>query len=313
MGIRAAVGSAIIDFLDPSKAENEKRRVEEEIVRFGPGGPDEDPSGKVALTIAPHALYTVSAETLRWVSEKAQEHGMALHIHLSETEQEVKECLKTNGMRPTAWLEAQGVLGPHCIAAHGIWLDEDELDLLAERKVTVVHNPASNMKTSAGSCFPYRKYHRRGIGMMLGTDGCASNNALDLFSDARLAGLLQKHHSGDPTIFPAPELMDMLTGAASRPASGSGVGPFRTLSGKLEPGAPADFILLDLSNPRLIPLHNPLSNIAYAADGGCVDTVVCGGKVLMAGGEVPGEKAIVAEAAEAAKRLVSRQGISSTL
>lgn len=295
-GMRVSFGPVIFDFFDSGRAERSLRETEELIARFGPEGSEADPKGKVLLAVAPHSIYTVSSGTLRRSAELAGEHGMTLHIHLSETEKELRDCLAENGVRPARYLDSLGVLGSGCAAAHCVHLDEAEMDLLAERGVTVVHNPASNMKTSAGSCFPWRKLRERGVGIMMGTDGCASNNALDLFSDGRLAGLLQKHHFGDPTLLPAKDIVAMLTGAGS--------GAFPGVSGRLEAGAPADFILLDASSPRLTPVHNPYSSIAYSAGESCVDTVVCGGEVLMAGGHVPGEEAITAAARQAAEELL---------
>jgi 5-methylthioadenosine/S-adenosylhomocysteine deaminase len=304
MGIKAAVGSAIIDFSDPKKAEEARRQILEEVDRFGPKGNEADERKRVSLAIAPHAIYTVGADTLQWCAERAKQENIPFHIHLAESEKEVADCLAQTGKRPVAYLDELGVLDTNCIAAHGIWVDEEDLDILAARGVTMVHNPASNMKTSAGSCFPYQEYRRRGIPLMIGTDGCASNNALDLFSDGRLAGLLQKHHFGDPTLLPAEEIVALITGGSA--THDEKIGPFGNLGAEIRAGAPADIIFLDLTAPRMAPLHNPISNIAYAADGACVDTVMCDGSVLMAGGKVPGEEAIVAAAAEAATALVGR-------
>ena len=148
-GLRAVVSSVIIDQLDPAKGEALRPEVLEVLDRLGEAGPLVQPS------LGPHAIYTVSPETLRWAAELAAEREIPLHIHLSETEQEVADCVDAHGKRPAAYLDDLGFLGPRTVLAHGVWLDDSELELIAERGATVVANPAANMKLAVGGVLPY--------------------------------------------------------------------------------------------------------------------------------------------------------------
>ena len=139
--------------------------------------------------LAPHAIYTVSEESLRWIAELAAERGLPVQIHLSETEQEVDDCLAAHGVRPAAYLDRLGLLGERTVLAHGVWLDRDELELIAERGATVVTNPVANMKLAVGGVFPYPAARAAGVGVGLGTDGAGSNDSLDLLADLKIFAL----------------------------------------------------------------------------------------------------------------------------
>jgi 5-methylthioadenosine/S-adenosylhomocysteine deaminase len=330
-GIRAAVGYALFDFGDPDRRRALQAEVEEmlanQTVRGPLGGsseeqpgaasPAEDPPGgapsgksrpgatgkpRVFPTIAPHSIYTCSAELLQWAADIAVEFDLVVHTHMSETEQEVQDCLAAHGVRPFQWLYDLGVLdeaGRRMVAAHSIWLDKAELDLVARFDVTVVHNPASNMKLASG-CFPWHEYARRHVPVMLAPDGVASNNNLDMFDEMKLAALLQKHHYGDPTRLPAEEILAIATGGRSGAFERYGVG------GALQEGGPADLILVDLDHPQMTPVHNVESNLAYAANGSVVETVICAGEVLMEDRTVPGWEEVLREARRCAAGLAVR-------
>ncbi|MGA9634934.1 MAG: amidohydrolase family protein, partial [Solirubrobacterales bacterium] len=148
-GVRAVVSSVIIDQFDPAKGEALRPEVLEVLDRLSEAGPLVEPG------LGPHAIYTVSPETMRWIAELAGEREIPLHIHLSETEREVEDCLEAHGKRPAVHLDDLGALGPRTVLAHGVWLDRHELDLIAERGATVVANPAANMKLAVGGLLPY--------------------------------------------------------------------------------------------------------------------------------------------------------------
>lgn len=297
-GIRAAVGYALFDFGDPARRSALREEVEE-LLR----SEEETGAGdRVFSTIAPHSIYTCSGELLQWAAALAAEKELVLHIHMSETEQEVRDCLDAHGLRPFQWLEQLGVLeaaGSRMIAAHAVWLDRKELDLVARCGLTVAHNPASNMKLASG-CFPWLEYADRGVPVMLAPDGVASNNNLDMFDEMKLAALLQKHHYGDPTRLPAEEILAIATGERSAIFRERGV------SGALTEGAPADVMLVDMTHPQMVPAHNVESNLAYAANGTMVDTLICEGNVLMEKREVPGAREVLRKAGECAEALVAR-------
>jgi 5-methylthioadenosine/S-adenosylhomocysteine deaminase len=221
-----------------------------------------------------------------------------IHFHLAETEEEVNRCLEKHGVRPVRYLEQIGLLGPQLIACHCVWLDEEDMTILKAHDVRVVHNPTSNMKLAVGGVFPYPQLRRQGVITALGTDGCASNNNLDMLETAKLASLLQKFHTGDPVVMPAGEALEMITAG--------GALAFGLESGCIEAGRWADIALVDLNTPPLAPNFHLASDLIYAANGASIDTVICDGRILMQGRRVQGEEEIIAKARETAFALVKR-------
>jgi 5-methylthioadenosine/S-adenosylhomocysteine deaminase len=285
-GMRAVISNVIIDQLDPAKGEALRPEELETLDRLGEAGPQVQPS------LGPHAIYTVSSETLRWTAELAAEREIPLHIHLSETEQEVSNCLEAHGSRPAAYLDELGFLGERTVLAHGVWLDEGELELIAERGASVVANPAANMKLAVGGVLPYPAAVAAGAALGLGTDGVSSNSNLDMFEEVKLFALSQKHASGDPATLPAGDALAIARGLRSPVLSGT----------PLAVGQPADFLLVRGSDPEL-SAGNPDADLVYAAGGAVVDTTVVAGRVLMRGREVPGADELVAQVRERARRL----------
>lgn len=296
-GLRATIGGPLFDADGGTEAMRETTlRNLEELADFG---------GEIGAALAPHAIYTVSERLLRWVAELASERGLPIHIHLSETEQEVEDCIEQHRVRPAAYLDRLGVLGERTLLAHGVWLDEAELELIAERGCTVVANPVANMKLAVGGAFPYPAARRAGVAVGLGTDGPGSNDSLDLLADLKLFALSQRHAAGDPTVIPAQEAWSIATGARSPllsaelhqllPPGGREVDAVRV-------GGAADFLLLRARTPEL-GLGDLHADLVYAASGSVVDTTVVGGRVLMRGGEVPGVEEVVARALERSRRL----------
>jgi 5-methylthioadenosine/S-adenosylhomocysteine deaminase len=296
MGLRATLSHGFIDTGDLEKREKEMKATERFVSAVkGMGDP------QIQAAVGPHAVYTVSPGALRWCADFAREEGIGIHVHLAETEQEVRDCLAAHGKRPAAHLDACGCLTERTVAAHCCWLDRDECALLAARGSSASHNPASNMKLAVNRAMPYPWMKEAGVNVSLGTDGCASNNSLDMFGAMKQAALLQKFAWNTQTALPAPEALHMATLAGARALG--------IPSGKIEAGAPADLVLVNLGSPSLTPLFSEESNLVYAATGSSVDAVICGGRILMLHGEIPGEGAILARAAEAAAALVDRAGI----
>ncbi len=285
-GLRATLGGPLFD-IDGKTAETQERVLREldELDEFGPA---------IGRALAPHSIYTVSSELLRWTAEVASTRGLPIHIHLSETEGEVNDCIERHGARPAFYLDHLGLLEEQTILAHGVWLDEAELELIAQRGCTVVAAPVANMKLAVGGVLPYPAAREAGAAVGLGTDGAGSNDSLDLFSDLKAFALSQRHATGDATVLPACEAWEIATGHRA-PLLRGGEEPLR-------PGAPADFLLLRRDSYELGvgDLH---SNLVYAASGSIVDTTVVGGRVLMRGGEVEGVAEVVARAAERVQRL----------
>jgi 5-methylthioadenosine/S-adenosylhomocysteine deaminase len=289
-GLRAVVGAPLIDGGDPGGADKVgkvKADVERSFDELG------DPSDRISRALAPHAIYTVSEPSLRWIGERGAADELPIHIHLSETEKEVADCVAAHGVRPPEYLDRCGILGPRTLLAHGAWLDDADLELIAQRGATVVTNPVANLKLVVGRVFPYPAARRRGIGLGLGTDGPGSNNSLDMFEQMKFLALIQKHTAGDPTVAPANEVWTIATGAGS---------PLVGASGELRAGEPADFLLLR-GAPELA-LGDPTAELVYAASGASVvDTTVVAGRVLMQGGQVGGMDQIRAHVVERARRL----------
>lgn len=288
-GMRACVASVMID---PECPQDQERAWQhtleqlEEICEYGP---------RIQGALGPHAIYTVGPDTLQRMAGHAGEAGVVLHMHLSETMGEVESCIAKHGVRPVHYLDGLGVLGSRCLLAHAVHLDPSEMEVLAARQAAVVHNPASNLKLASGGPMRYAALTRAGVSVLIGTDGAASNNNLDLFEELKFASLLAKHEAGDPTVLPAAEALSMATERAAK--------AFRVESGVLEPGKLADIILIDLDNPFLFPGHALDADLVYSGGGRAVKTTICDGRVLMKDGVIPEEGEIRHEAAQRFRRL----------
>jgi 5-methylthioadenosine/S-adenosylhomocysteine deaminase len=287
MGLRAVLSSVFIDFSDSDKAA-EQRELTARLVRENERYPD-----RIGFALGPHSIYTVSKESLRWVSQYAADNDVPIHIHISETRKEVSDCLALYGLRPVQWLDKIGLLGPNVIAAHVVHVTDEEIGILARSSVKVVHCPVSNMKLASGG-FKFRMMQAKGVHLSLGTDGCSSNNNLSMMEEMKAAALLAKLKHDDPTLLPARTAFEM--------ATRNGAEALGLDSGEIAEGRLADCMLVDLSNHRLVPGYHLEDDMVYSADSSCIDTVICDGKILMQDGRVEGEEEIVAEAARYAKK-----------
>ena len=193
-GIRAVIGAPLIDTGEGVGIGG----VRDAAARSLDAVAATEAEDRISGALAPHSIYAVSEDSLRWVAETAAERALPVHIHLSETEKEVLDCVEAHGVRPAAYLDGLGLLGPRTVLAHGVWFDDAELDLVAERGATVITTPVANMKLAVGGPFRYPAARERGVRVGLGTDGPGSNNSLDLLSDAKHFALVQKHAAGDP-------------------------------------------------------------------------------------------------------------------
>ena len=292
MGMRMVVAPTIWDFFDDTKAETAKKQT---LQYFKDA---QKYSSRITFAAAPHAIYTVSPELLRWSHDFANDHDVLIHLHLAESRTEHDNAMQQFGLSPVRYLHKLGVLSPRLILAHVVWLDEEEIKMLADHDVKVVHNPNSNLKLASGYQFKYIEMKQAGITIGIGTDGCASSNNLDLIEAMKTASLLQKAWRYDPTFFPAQEALDC--------ATLNGAKMFRLHAGKIETGRLADLCLIDLNCVAFTPNFDFVSNLVYAANGSCVDTVICDGRILMQNKQVPGEQEILDRAAAAAYRLMQK-------
>ena len=262
-GMRAAIG---VTFVESHSKSQQAEKLELLKHWTDPTG------GRITLTVAPHAVYTVGPDLLVRCADTARSLGLKLHIHLCETRKEVDDCLAERGMTPVRYLDSLGFLGPDVIAAHVVHVDPEEAAILAERGVTISHCPCSNLKLASGF-FPYKLLKEAGCRITLGTDGASSNNNLDMREEMKFAALVSKACSGNPEVMPAAEAMDM--------ACRHGAEAFGINAGVIAEGKLADAILVDLSDVRMQPCHHLLSNWVYAAGSSCIDTVICDGNILM--------------------------------
>lgn len=291
MGVRGVLSSVFIDMFNPDESEKQRREAEKALRQNNL--PD-----RIQLALGPHAVYTVTKESLEWVAQYSEENDTLVHFHLSETKKEVDDCKSANGKRPVGYLDELGLLNPRLVAAHCIWISPGEAKTLGEAKVKVSHCPTSNMKLSSGA-FDYDMMGDAKAAVSLGTDGTASNNNLDMFETMKVAALLQKHVKADPTSLPASKAYEMATVA--------GAEALRMECGRIGEGYLADIILIDLKKPELTPLHNLISDVVYSANGGCVDTVICDGKTLMRGGKVDGEQELLEDVGRLNRKLMEEK------
>lgn len=268
-GIRGVLSYGIIERDDPERRRSELQAGEKLVKEYHGTA-----NGRILTMFGPHASYTCSPECLMQVKELARKYEVGIHTHISESRDEVERVAKKYGRRPVEHLDAIGFLGPEVLAAHCVWLTEQEISILRKRGVKPVHSPVSNMKTASGVA-PVPEMLAAGIPVALGTDGAASNNALDMFSEMKFAALLNKVHKLDPTAVPAQAVLEMAT------INGAIALGMQDEIGSLEVGKKADVLLVDLKRPHFVPLHNVISHLVYNAVGSDVDTVIVDGEIVM--------------------------------
>ena len=214
-------------------------------------------SENIRLSIAPHSIYTVSEKGLRRCADACKEYGLPMHIHMSETQKEVDDCMREHGCRPWEWLDKLGILdklGQSIIAAHCLHLSDNEIRLIGDHGITCVHCPNSNLKLGSGYRFQMLELLAAGAKVALGTDGSASSNNLDMIEVMKTAALLQKGWRGDPTVVPAKQILDIAT-----------------LGHTIAPGQPASLFLT---------MAKSLSDLVYASHGDNVKLTMVDGRVV---------------------------------
>jgi 5-methylthioadenosine/S-adenosylhomocysteine deaminase len=268
-GLRGVLGETVIEFpvADAKTPIEGLARAERYIKEF-------KDNGLVVPAVAPHALYTNSKTTLVAAAEMGRRYGVPVLIHFAETEDEIRSARDQFKMTPAAYLESIGFWGPNTLAAHGVWVTDEDIAILKRRGVAVAHNPESNMKLASGAA-PVGKFLAAGVALGLGTDGAASNNDLDMFEAMRQASFLAKHAAHDPTAVPAKVALDMATIGGARALQ------MDRVIGSLEIGKRADLITVSMSAARQTPMYDPVSHLVYATRGDDVRTTIVNGKVLM--------------------------------
>ncbi|MDH4352278.1 MAG: TRZ/ATZ family hydrolase [Gemmatimonadota bacterium] len=252
-GIRAILGLVILEF--PTAY---ARHPDEYFARAREAHAALKATPRICCSVAPHAPYSVSDASFTRSVALAEEFDIPLHVHVHETEDEIAESLAEHGRRPLARLDALGVVTDRLIAAHCVHLEADERDLLADRGAAVAHCPAANLKLASGFA-PVADLIARGITVGIGTDGAASNNRLDLWSEMRLAALVAKAVAGRADAVPAHHALAMVTREAARALR------LDAELGSIAPGKQADLVAVDLGAPELQPCFDPVSHLVYAA------------------------------------------------
>jgi 5-methylthioadenosine/S-adenosylhomocysteine deaminase len=268
-GVRCLVGEVLYDFPSPNYGPVEKglEYTESLIQKW-----QKDPL--VSIAVEPHSLFTCSPELLTASNELALKYKVPVIIHVAETLTELSEIKEKYGKTPVKYLDSLGLLGPHLIADHCVHIDDADIKTLADHGVKVVHNPESNMKLASGIA-PIPQMLSQGVTVGLGTDGCASNNNLDLFSEMDTAAKLHKVNSLDPTVMDALSVLKMAT------IHGARVLGLQNVTGSLEVGKKADIIVIDTHKPHLTPMYNAISHLVYAARGNDVSHSIINGQLVM--------------------------------
>ena len=290
MGIRPYISFVILDQFQKEIAEKQKRKC----IQLYELSNQWDEASHLAMSV--HSVYTVSEEMILWASQFAVDHGMKLHIHISETEKENIDCRKAHGgLSPTEYLDSLGVLGPHVIAAHTIWLSDNDVEILGRHRVNCVHNINSNAKLASGYRFRYYDLKAAGANICLGTDGASSSNNLDMLETMKTTALFQKAWEGDPSAMPLRELMDAATVNGAR-ALGLDTGVIRE-------GAIADLSIVDTDNAYFLSPGSFLANLVYAAHSDVITSVIANGRFVMRDRVIPGEAEILTEARKVLKQI----------
>jgi 5-methylthioadenosine/S-adenosylhomocysteine deaminase len=292
-GMRAVISEGFIDLWDEEKREANIKATEATTKHIRNMG-----DTKVEPAVGPHAVYTVSPEGWEWVRDFSEEEDILVHTHLAETAMEVENCIGDHGTSPVGLLDNLGVLGRPVVAAHCVHLSDEDIALMGARGVAAAHNPVSNMKLAVAGVMPWSDLSHVGAPTVLGTDGAASNNSLDMFETMKTAALLQKL-GGDPTVAPAGEVLDAATHQGSKALGLPG--------GTIAEGEAADIILVHMRRTGLQPVHNIASNLVYSGAGHGVTATICDGQVLMENGVIEGEKEVLRRATEVAKDLINRE------
>ena len=271
-GMRAVLAYGMIDLFDEERREKELKNAEKYINYINSLN-----NSRIMPALGPHAPYTCSKELLIEVNKLAKKYDVPIHIHLNETLDEIKMVKEKTGMEPFVYLNSFGFFdGVRVIAAHCVHLTDEEIKIMKEKNINVSHNPISNLKLASGIA-PIPKLLAEGINITLGTDGCGSNNNLNLFEEIKVSAILHKGYNLNPTVIKAEEAFNF--------ATKNGAKALNIKAGEIKEGYLADIVLINLDKPYLYPKENILSHLVYAFNG-FVDDVIIDGKIVMRDGEI---------------------------
>ncbi len=268
-GMRAVLSESVIDFPAPnSPGPEDGLLTSETLIKKWSRHP------RITISVSAHSPYSCSAQLIKDAKSLADKYKVPFNIHLAETRKEYDLSMAESGHTPAAYLNSLGVLSNNVIAAHGVHLTAEDIEILAQKGVSVAHNPECNMKLASGVA-PIPQLMKAGVRIGLGTDGVASNNNLDLFEEMNTAAILHKLNSSDPTVLDARSVVEMAT------IGGARVLGMENEIGSLEPGKKADMILLNMMQPHAHPVYNIYSLLVYSMQGSDVETVIIDGNIVM--------------------------------
>lgn len=292
-GIRGVLARGAIGFM-PSGREVLAKNVELFQNYHGAG------DGLITVLLGVHAPNTCPPDFCEYAAKLSIEHGINVHIHMSETQAEIEQIQKDYGKRPFKYIEDTGLFTRPSIAAHCVWLNDEDIAIMKEHAVTPVHNPGSNLKLASGIS-PVPKLLSEGIEVALGTDGASSNNNLDMLEEVRLTALIHKANTLDPLAVPAAEALRIGTEYGAKALWLDNIG-------QLEIGCKADIVLYNMNHAEWCPRHDLVSLLVYSANSSSVNTVLCNGKIIMENGELKtlDEEKILFEANQCAMDLISK-------
>ena len=248
----------------------------------------------VDVSHTPHAIYTVDKPMLQKIAAMMESDGRKVHIHVSETAQEVEDCLKTHGMTPVEYLNSLGLISERAMLAHCVHLTDHDREIIAARGAYIAHNPVSNLKLCSG-VFDFERAKAAGCRVTLGTDGTSSNNSLSMLGEMKFAALSAKFTGNSPKAGRVGDIFNIATAAG---CAFAGVD-----AGSIAVGKAADILLIDLKHPVLSAGYDLVSDLVYAGEPEMIDSVICNGKFLMKNRIIPGEADVVAAAREVCSKL----------
>ncbi len=273
-GVKANISRSVVSF-DEAENPADNFRIGETVslIRDYHNAAD----GRIKVDVSLHAEYTNTERMCRYAADLAKEYGLGMQIHLSETEKEHREGTVRRGMTPTAFFEKCGVLDVPVSAAHCVWLDDSDMEIMVRHGATAVHNPRSNLKLGSG-VMPFKKMKDAGVNIALGTDGSASNNKQDLISELQLAAILHKGIMSDVAAITASDSIYAATAAGS-------ISQGREAVTEIKAGIPADLILINADRPGVSSVEDPISTVAYATDRSDVVMTMVDGRIIYENGE----------------------------
>ncbi len=269
LGSRAVIGEGVLDF--PVANYTNPQQMIDFAIQQNSNFSNFD---LIDFAIAPHSIYTCSIDTLKNALESARKNEMLLHIHVSETNKEVSDCLKKYGKRPVELLSNIGFLGKDINLAHSIWIDDNEQKLIAETNTNITPCTESNLKLASGFT-PLKGILEKNINVSLGTDGVSSNNDLSILSEMDFTAKVYKAINLDPTFLPAQEVVKMVTINAAKTLNKE------NQIGSLEKGKKADIIIINNNTIEALPMYNVYSHLVYNLNGNAVDDVIINGKIVL--------------------------------